>query len=62
MTVTPDILAEAREICATVAEGRGPVEARCATHYRDGLYDDDREMEIAQAALRRGMALAEGQM
>lgn len=57
MTDSPDLLSEAREIVATVFEGRGGASAKCAPHVRQGDWDDSEEVEIALAALRRGMVL-----
>lgn len=56
----PDILTEAREIVATIFEGGSKVSARCAPDVRRGDWDSTDEMLMAQAALRRGMALANG--
>lgn len=57
MTPT-DILSEAREVVATVFEARGKTSARCAVDVREARWDESEEVEIAQTALRRGMALA----
>lgn len=58
MTDSPDILAEAREIVATVFSGGTKTSKRCAVDVREGRWDDTEEIQIAEMALRRGMALA----
>lgn len=58
MEHSDEITAEAREIVATIFEGEGTLISRkCAQIARNGAYDDDVEMKIAMAALRRGVVI-----
>jgi hypothetical protein len=54
------LLIEAREICGDWAEGeRSWVSVNAVKNYREGRWDDASHMDIALAALRRGMELAQ---
>lgn len=53
-----EIIAEAREICATVHEDRRtPSSMKWAEFCREGAYDSTLEMRIAIAAVRRGIVI-----
>jgi hypothetical protein len=52
MTPTPEMLALAREICASFQSGD------VARRYLEGVYDADDEMRVALAAIQRTTELA----